>query len=108
MRAPWNAYTATGVPISALSKKSGMRHRFPGTCAGIISRSANRDETGKSIQVCRHGLTQGLPCSVLAGKELIGGDEVDGTEVDTDPVCERMAGDGVVRPCLLCTYTSAS
>lgn len=53
------------------------------------------------FQVCRHGLTQGLPCSVLAGKELIGGDEVDGTEVDTDPVCERMAGDGVVRPCLL-------
>ena len=60
------------------------------------------------FQVCRHGLTQGLPCSVLAGKELIGGDEVDGTEVDTDPVCERMAGDGVVRPCLLCTYMSAS
>lgn len=60
------------------------------------------------FQVCRYGFTQGLPCCVLAGKELIGGNEVDGAETDADLVRERMAGQGVVCPGSLCTYTGAS
>ena len=48
MRDPWKAYTETGVPISALSKKEWYEMPIP-WCADIIFRYAIQDETGKSI-----------------------------------------------------------